>query len=241
MKKVLIIIPAYNEEGNIERTVQSIIDYRESNVLFFDLDYLVVNDGSKDNTPEILDLLNFNHVDLVQNLGIGGCVQTGYIYAVRNNYDVAVQFDGDGQHDISSIGQVVTPILEDQADFVIGSRFVDKTNENFQSTVARRMGINLISKAIKLMTGRKIYDTTSGYRAASKPVVDYLAKHYPVSYPEPESIVRIIKKGYRVQEVHANMFERLEGTSSIKSFKAVAYMLDVLLSIFIAGLMKEKD
>ena len=241
MKKVLMIIPAYNEEGNIEKTVNSIIAYREANYLSFQLDYLVVNDGSKDSTPRILDQLQFNHVDLVQNLGIGGCVQTGYIYASRNGYDIAVQFDGDGQHDIASINDVISPILKGEADFTIGSRFVTKTNGNFQSTVARRMGINLISKAIKLMTGRKIYDTTSGYRAASGPVIDYLSRHYPVSYPEPESIVRIIKKGYRVKEVHANMFERLEGTSSIRAFKVVTYMLDVLLSIFIAGLMKERD
>lgn len=241
MKKVLMIIPAYNEEGNIEKTVNSIIAYREANYLSFQLDYLVVNDGSKDSTPRILDQLQFNHVDLVQNLGIGGCVQTGYIYAARNGYDIAVQFDGDGQHDIASINDVISPILKGEADFTIGSRFVTKTNGNFQSTVARRMGINLISKAIKLMTGRKIYDTTSGYRAASGPVIDYLSRHYPVSYPEPESIVRIIKKGYRVKEVHANMFERLEGTSSIRAFKVVTYMLDVLLSIFIAGLMKERD
>lgn len=241
MKKVLMIIPAYNEEGNIEKTVRSIIDYREDSELPFQLDYLVVNDGSTDETPNILDRLGFNHIDLVQNLGIGGCVQTGYIYAVRNEYDIAVQFDGDGQHDIRSISNVVGPILEGQADFTIGSRFIDKSSQNFQSTAARRMGINLISKAIKLMTGKKIYDTTSGYRAASKPVIAYLSKHYPVSYPEPESIVRIIKKGYRVQEIHANMFERLEGTSSIRAFKVVVYMLDVLLSIFIAGLMKERD
>ncbi|MGT2832086.1 glycosyltransferase family 2 protein [Streptococcus halotolerans] len=241
MKKVLMIIPAYNEEGNIEKTVKSIIDYRESKKLPFQLDYLVVNDGSKDSTPKILDQLQFNHVDLVQNLGIGGCVQTGYIYAVRNNYDVAVQFDGDGQHDITSIENVVGPVLKGDADFTIGSRFVDKSIDNFQTTAARRMGIKLISKAIKLMTGKKIYDTTSGYRAASAPVIAYLSKHYPVAYPEPESLARIIKKGFRVKETHANMFERLEGTSSIKAFKIVTYMLDVLLSIFIAGLMKERD
>lgn len=241
MKKILIIIPAYNEEGNITKTVNNILQFKQRQNLSFQLDYVVVNDGSTDRTPQILDEHRFNHIDLVQNLGIGGCVQTGYIYAMRHHYDIAVQFDGDGQHDINSIIDVVSPILGAEADFTIGSRFVDKRSSNFKSTKARRMGITLISKAIKLMTGVKIYDTTSGYRAASSEVVSYLAHYYPVSYPEPESIVRIIKKGFTVREVHANMFERQEGVSSIRAFKVIVYMMDVLISIFIAGLMKEKD
>ncbi|PZO94882.1 glycosyltransferase family 2 protein [Streptococcus halichoeri] len=239
MKKVLLIIPAYNEEGSIEKTVRTIEAYRSTTVLPFELDYVVINDGSKDNTGLILDKHGFNHIDLVQNLGIGGGVQTGYIYAQRQDYDVAVQFDGDGQHDIRSIQNVVQPILANQADFVIGSRFVNKTLENFQSTVMRRVGINLISNAIKLTTGKRVYDTTSGYRAANKTVIAYFADHYPVQYPEPESTTRLLKKGFRLKEVPANMFEREAGVSSISSLKAIFYMTDVLTSIIIAGFLKE--
>ncbi|SQG44509.1 Glycosyl transferase, group 2 family protein [Streptococcus porcinus] len=241
MKKVLLIIPAYNEEGSIEKTVSNIVSYREEHQLPFLLDYIVINDGSKDRTADILDAKGLHHIDLIQNLGIGGGVQTGYIYALRKDYDVAVQFDGDGQHDINSIVQVVMPVLDEEVDFVIGSRFVDRSIENFQSTFMRRLGINLISIAIKLTTGKKIYDTTSGYRAGNKKVIAYFADRYPVAYPEPESIVSLLKKGLKVKEMPANMFERLEGVSSIRAFKSVTYMIDVLISILIAGFMKEKD
>lgn len=241
MKKVILIIPAYNEQGSIKNTVNKIEEFKHNNDLVFQLDYIVINDGSTDNTAKILDKHAINHIDLIQNLGIGGGVQTGYIYALRQGYDVALQFDGDGQHDIASIESLVVPVLKDEADFVIGSRFIDKSIENFQSTYMRRLGINLISLAIKLVTGKKIHDTTSGYRAGNKKVIAYFASRYPVAYPEPESIVRLLKKGLRVKEMPANMFERLEGVSSIRAFKSVTYMIDVLISIIIAGFMKEKD
>ena len=241
MKKVILIIPAYNEQGSIKNTVNKIEEFKHNNDLVFQLDYIVINDGSTDNTAKILDKHAINHIDLIQNLGIGGGVQTGYIYALRQGYDVAVQFDGDGQHDIASIESLVVPVLKDEADFVIGSRFIDKSIENFQSTYMRRLGINLISLAIKLVTGKKIHDTTSGYRAGNKKVIAYFASRYPVAYPEPESIVRLLKKGLMVKEMPANMFERLEGVSSIRAFKSVTYMIDVLISIIIAGFMKEKD
>ena len=241
MKKVLLIIPAYNEEGSIEKTVAMIERHKSETELPFTLDYVVINDGSTDETPHILDREHIHHIDLVQNLGIGGAVQTGYMYAYRNQYDIAVQFDGDGQHDITSLVDVVQPIFRKEADFVIGSRFIDKSTENFQSTKMRRVGINLISFAIKLVTGKRIYDTTSGYRAANKAVIQYFAHRYPVAYPEPESSVRLLKKGYHIQEVTANMFEREEGVSSIRALKSITYMMDVLTSILIAGFMKEKD
>ncbi|KXT79142.1 glycosyltransferase family 2 protein [Streptococcus sp. DD13] len=241
MKRVLLIIPAYNEEGSIQKTVSMIEQYKHATDLPFVLDYIVINDGSTDATPQILDREGIPHIDLVQNLGIGGGVQTGYLYANRQGYDVAVQFDGDGQHDIASIEDVVGPVLTEEADFTIGSRFIDKSKENFQSTFMRRVGINLISFAIRLVTRKKIYDTTSGYRAANARVIAYFSKRYPVAYPEPESIVRLLKKGYKVKEVPANMFEREEGVSSIRAFKSVTYMIDVLTSILIAGFMKESD
>lgn len=241
MKKVLLIIPAYNEEKSIQNTVKMVENFKNENKLPFVLDYVVINDGSKDGTQKILDDNRLQHVDLVQNLGIGGAVQTGYIYALRNGYDIAVQFDGDGQHDIASIEDVVSPILSEEYDFTIGSRFIKESSENFKSTKARRMGINLISFAIKFVTGNKIYDTTSGYRAANRSVIKYFSKNYPMAYPEPESIVRLMKHGYKVKEVPAHMFERAEGESSISAFKSVTYMMDVLTSIMIAGFMKEAE
>ncbi|WEV60906.1 glycosyltransferase family 2 protein [Streptococcaceae bacterium ESL0729] len=243
MKKVILIIPAYNEEKSIVNTVKMVEDFKKERAkdLSFILDYVVINDGSKDNTKQVLEEHKLNHVNLIQNLGIGGAVQTGYLYAFRNDYDVAVQFDGDGQHDIASIEDIVAPILNNQADFVIGSRFVQEDQDNFKSTAARRMGINLISQAIKLVTGKRIYDTTSGYRAANRELIKYFSENYPVAYPEPETIVRVIKHGNRILEVAAHMFERTEGESSISALKSVTYMMDVLTSIFIAGLMKEVD
>ncbi|OFI48725.1 glycosyl transferase family 2 [Floricoccus tropicus] len=241
MKKVLLIIPAYNEEKSILNTVRMVENYKEHNTVPFVLDYVVINDGSKDKTLDVLIENKLNHINLVQNLGIGGAVQTGYLYALRKGYDIAVQFDGDGQHDIASIEEVVTPLLNEEYDFTIGSRFIDESSDNFQSTVARRMGINLISAAIKFVTGNKIYDTTSGYRAANRSVINYFSKNYPMAYPEPESIVRLMKHGYKVKEVPAHMFERTEGESSISALKSVTYMMDVLTSILIAGIMKEAE
>ncbi|MFI3620564.1 glycosyltransferase family 2 protein [Vagococcus fluvialis] len=229
--KVLIIIPAYNEEGSILKTAQSIETYIPS--VPFTLDYIIINDGSTDKTKEILIENELPSVHLIKNLGIGGAVQTGYIYAKQNNYDIAVQFDGDGQHDIKSIEDLVSPILKDEADFTIGSRFVEGSPSEFKTSASRRMGINLISLFIKFKTKKTILDVTSGYRAANKEVIDYFSKHYPKKYPEPETNAILIKQNRRVKEVGVNMFERLEGKSSITPIKSVRYMIEVLTSILI--------
>lgn len=237
--KVLLIIPAYNEEQSIERTIQMVTSYQDK--VDFVLDYVVINDGSTDGTAEILDKKNINHVDLITNLGIGGAVQTGYKYALSHDYDVAVQFDGDGQHDISSINAIITPIAMGKADLVIGSRFVEKGTSGFQTTFMRRFGVNVISFFIRLVTGKKVFDTTSGYRAGNRKVISFFAQRYPVKYPEPESIVHILKKKMRVDEKGVNMFERQGGESSITPIKSIRYMIEVCSSILIATLMKEDD
>lgn len=231
MKKVLIMVPAYNEEGAILETVETIRRYRKNNILDFELDWVVINDGSKDKTQEIIENNHINHVNLVANLGIGGAVQTGYKYAMYNDYDVAVQFDGDGQHDITEIKKLVSPILRNDSDFVIGSRFVDNEKENFKSTVMRRVGINLISFFIKALTGKKIYDTTSGYRAVNKEIICLFAEDYPQVYPEPQTTTLVALKKMRISELPVNMFERTTGESSITPFKSIIYMMDVLSSI----------
>ena len=222
--KILMIIPAYNEEESILHTVEGIIDYRKN--VDFQLDYLVINDGSTDNTKNILIQNKLNAIHLVQNLGIGGAVQTGYKYALDNNYDVAVQFDGDGQHDIRSLNSLIQPILLGKADMVIGSRFVGETLSEFQTSFMRRFGIGVISNMIKLTTGIRIWDTTSGYRLGNKKVIAQFARRYPTKYPEPESSVHLIKQNFKIVEASANMFERAGGVSSITPFKSIRYMVE---------------
>lgn len=237
--KVLLIIPAYNEEESILKTVTSIETFRQT--VDYQLDYIVVNDGSTDRTKEILTEHQINAVHLVMNLGIGGAVQTGYKYAQRHDYDIAVQFDGDGQHDINSLNNLVTPIQNGEADFTIGSRFLQKNQSEFQTTFMRRLGINLISFLIRLVSRKKILDTTSGYRAANRKIIQLFAHRYPTKYPEPESIVHLVKKNYRIKECSVNMFERSGGVSSITPIKSITYMSEVCTSILVAFLMKEND
>lgn len=225
--KVLLIIPAYNEQENIKETVKKTEDYSK------EIDYIVINDGSTDNTEKILTENKINHIKLVNNLGIGGAVQTGYKYAYENNYDIAIQFDGDGQHDINYISQICEPIINGQADMCIGTRYLDKTESKFQSTFMRRLGANIISTFIRICTRKKITDPTSGFRAVNKNVIEEFSKNYPTEYPEPESTVSLLVNGYRVQEAPVSMNERVGGVSSIRFFKTADYMIKVVLAIII--------
>ena len=229
--KILIIIPAYNEEENILNTYKSIVDYNKKNNTKYDA--LVINDGSKDRTEEILVKNNIKHVKLVQNLGIGGAVQTGYKYALEHDYDVAVQFDGDGQHDVRYVKDIIKPIKENKANMVVGSRFIKDETSDFKSTRLRRVGINLISLFIKLKTKKKIYDTTSGFRAVDKNIIKLFSENYPTEYPEPISSVNVLLKGYKVDEVPVEMKARTAGVSSISKFKSIYYMINVILSIIL--------
>lgn len=237
-KKVLLIIPAYNEEKNILKTYNSIISFNSKNRVNYNV--IVINDGSKDNTEKVLVENNIPHITLIHNLGIGGAVQTGYKYAYENNYDIAVQFDGDGQHDVNYVKNIIDPIINGEADFTIGSRYMDKTTSNFKSTVARQIGIKLISIIIKIVTGKRILDTTSGFRACSSKIISEFAKDYPVEYPEPITSTELLKKGYNLKEVPVSMNERTEGESSIKAWKNVYYMVNVYLSIILVGIRRYK-
>jgi glycosyltransferase involved in cell wall biosynthesis len=232
-KKVLLIIPAYNEEENILKTCNNI---KKENK---DLDFIVINDGSKDNTLKILKENNLPHINLIHNLGIGGAVQTGYKYALENNYDIAIQFDGDGQHDVRYVNKLIKPILDGEADFTIGSRFVEELS-TFKSSKARRIGINIISFFIKFFTGKKIYDTTSGFRAVNKDIIRFFAMYYPIEYPEPVSTTELLKQGKRVKEVSVEMNEREGGVSSIRAWKNAYYMFNVILSIIIVSIRRYK-
>ena len=237
MEKVLIIIPAYNEEKSILNTIREIDKYNKHNKQKYD--YIVINDGSTDTTEKILKENNINHISLPRNLGIGGAVQTGYQYAFYKQYDIAIQYDGDGQHDVNYVKEIIKPIEDGKADFVIGSRFVKQLSK-FRTSKARRLGIRVISFFIKLVTGIKIYDTTSGFRAANKKIITDFAASYPLEYPEPITTVELAKKGYRIEEVAVNMKERTGGKSSIHTWKSVYYMVNVILSILIAGTRRYK-
>lgn len=232
--KILLIIPAYNEEQNILKTCKSIIKYNKN------FDYVVINDGSKDNTEEILKKNNLNHISLVENLGIGGAVQTGYKYAYDNNYDIAVQFDGDGQHDINYVLKICELILTEKADMVIGTRYLDKKESTFQSTFMRRLGSKFLSFLIKICTKCKVTDPTSGFRAVNKKIIKFFAENYPSDYPEPESIVKVTKMGYIVKEIPVSMNEREGGVSSINIFQSVYYMMKVSLAIIIDSLERSR-
>ena len=232
--RVLMIIPAYNEEESIFDTVSSILNYRKK--VDFDLDYVVINDGSTDKTKQILEDNHFNAVHLVMNLGIGGAVQTGYKYAYQHNYDVAVQVDDDGQHDPEFLNLMADYLMDKQLDMVIGSRFIEK--QGFQSSKARRVGIIFFSKLIKLLTGKRITDPTSGLRMVGRNVMALFAVDYPRDYPEPESVVAVLRRNMKVEEIPVIMHERMGGVSSISLKKSVYYMVKVTLAILIERIRK---
>ncbi len=223
--KKLVIIPAYNESESIRDTVREIISKAP------DFDYVVVNDCSTDNTLQILMDEGFNYLDLPVNLGIGGAVQAGYRYAEENGYDIAVQVDGDGQHDPEYLGKMAEELEKSEADMIIGSRFIEK--EGFQSSALRRVGIKYFTGLIKLVTGKTVTDPTSGLRMIGRNVIEEFADKYPRDYPEPESVVAILKHRRKVVEMPVKMRERQGGTSSIHMWKSVYYMIKVTIAILI--------
>lgn len=227
--RVLIIIPAYNEDESILKVAHAVHDAG--------YDFVIVNDGSTDLTLEACRSNDIPVLDLSVNLGIGGAVQTGHMYALERGYDIDIQFDGDGQHDISSVPALVEAIQKG-ANLVIGSRFVKEDKGNFKSTGLRRLGIKWLSATIDFVTGKRIYDVTSGFRACDRSAIELFSKDYPIDYPEPESIVNAIKHHMTVMEVPAKMNERQGGTSSIKAFSSMYYMIKVSLAILIQGITR---
>ena len=181
------------------------------------------------------------YLDLPMNLGIGGGVQAGYQYAWAHGYDIAVQFDGDGQHRADQLADLIAPILADEADMVVGSRFVEgKGQSGFQSSALRRLGIGFLSQLIFLLTGKRVRDVTSGFRACNRELIEVFAQRYAQDYPEPEAIITVLVQGYRVREVSSLMRERRGGVSSIQSLKTVHYMLKVSLAVLVMGIRLRK-
>lgn len=223
--KTLVIVPAYNEQDNIMSTVNDL----KTN--FPEGDILIINDCSKDNTLGILKENKIHYLNLPVNLGIGGGVQTGYKYARENHYDIAIQFDGDGQHEARYLKDLVAPLEKDEADIAIGSRFVDK--EGFQSSSARRAGIKILSSLIRALCKVHVRDVTSGMRAVNRLFILEYADHYAQDYPEPEAILYAGLKNARICEVAVQMRERENGKSSISATKSIYYMIKVSLAIII--------
>jgi len=231
--KVIIIIPAYNEESNIERVVEQIV------TKFPQYDYIIINDCSTDSTEQVCRRLNYNYLSLPVNLGIGGAVQCGYQYAHENKYDIAVQLDGDGQHNPDYLELLIKPLQDNEADLVIGSRFIDK--KGFQSSALRRFGINIIRIVIRLCCGVKVTDATSGFRAANIGLIELYSNEYAHDYPEPEAIVTAALNGYRITEMPVVMNERLGGKTSINALRSIYYMLKVPLALIVYRIGNKKQ
>jgi len=226
---VCVIVPAYNEQENIVSVLQDIHNANENYAI------VVIDDGSADFTAKIATKEKIAKViSLPCNLGIGGAVQTGFKYASENDFDVAVQFDGDGQHIAIEIQKLLEPITLNEADAVIGSRFLQKNQQGFRSTFMRRVGIKIFEIICRIFIGQRISDCTSGFRAYNKKAINMLANNYPTDFPEPESVILLKKNSFRIKEVSVEMKERVYGKSSIGGLKSIYYMVKVILSMLMA-------
>ena len=225
MPRLLFIVPAYNEEASVGEVVRALRErYPAAGVL-------VVNDGSSDRTSAIAREHGAIVLDLPFNLGIGTAVQSGLMYAMEHRYELAVQFDGDGQHPVAEIETLLAPVERDQCDVAIGSRYVAQSG--YQTPVARRTGIRILSFVTRLLVRKRVTDPTSGFRALNGAAIDFLAREYPHDYPEPESIIALCRNGFRIMEVKVEMRRRQGGQSSITFLRAIYYMVKVLFGIVI--------
>ncbi|GAB4140142.1 MAG: glycosyltransferase family 2 protein [Bacteroidia bacterium] len=225
--RIAVVIPAYNESASISKVIAE-IQLLNSNAAH-QYTPVVVNDCSTDETGSIIEKLTCVALNLPVNLGIGGAVQTGFKYAFENNFDYAVQVDGDGQHPAEDIPRLLEYALQNNLDVTIGSRFI--TGDGFQSSAFRRAGIKWFTILNRMLTGVTVYDSTSGFRLLNKKALEVVAEYYPDEYPEPEAIILYAAKHLSIGEVQVKMRERQGGTSSINSFKAIYYMWKVTLGV----------
>jgi glycosyltransferase involved in cell wall biosynthesis len=239
--KVAVIVPCFNEQDNIVNVIDDILNNTPKNE---DWQAIVVNDCSTDETFAKLQADGRAVIlDLPCNLGVGAAVQTGFRYASENNFDFALKFDGDGQHRADYIPALLEVLKNDQADFAVGSRFVDNNNQGFKSTCLRRVGIKFFQLLIKLVSGYTPSDPTSGFRAYNRKALKFAIRYYPsFDYPEPEELVLMKKNNFRIKDVFTEMRERQGGVSSISLLKAVYFMFKVGFAIFMVAMRpKEKD
>lgn len=221
--RILAVVPAFNEAASVGGVVREILARG-------DADVVVINDGSTDETSDVARASGARVVDLPYNLGIGAAVQCGFQFAREHGYRVAVQVDGDGQHDPGEIDRLLGALPEG-ADLVLGSRYVERTE--YRAPAARRTGMILFSAVVSALTRQRLHDTTSGFRASTRPVIEYFAEHYPHDYPEVESLVLLRRAGFRVREVSCGFREREGGESSITAGRSVYYVIKVLLALFV--------
>lgn len=220
--KILIIIPAHNEEESLPGLLEEV---RQTGY-----DAVVINDASSDKTEQVAKAAGYPVLTLPVNLGIGGGVQTGFIYALRNGYDIAVQVDGDGQHDPAQIPALIAPILAGEADCTIGSRYMPSDPDiGYKTPFARRMGMHFSTGILRLASGLSIYDTTSGFRALSRKAFSYFATEYPVDHPEAEALLMLHQAGFRIREIPVRLRFRRSGQSLFTFFKAALYPLRVII------------
>jgi glycosyltransferase involved in cell wall biosynthesis len=228
--RLLVIVPAFNEEASIGRVIGQVHEAVPH------ADIVVINDGSTDATALIADRCGAVVLDLPHNLGIGSAMQTGFMYARNNGYDIAVQVDGDGQHDTQEIPEIVGQLLSSDADVVIGSRYIE--DRGYITPWPRRIGIIILSEIISLLVRKRITDPTSGFRALNRRTIHFCAHDYPFDYPEPESVVLFKQAGIKVLEIPVTMNPRYGGQSSITPLRSGYYMIKVILAILI-GLLRE--
>ena len=227
---VLVIVPAYNEAANIEKVLYELTSTEG------EWDVAVINDASKDDTSILAKKTGLATViDLPYNLGIGGCVQTGFKYARRNGYQYTLQFDGDGQHNADEIHKLLEIVKSGNADVAIGSRFSQK-HDGFKSSFLRRIGIKIFEFFSFMLIRQRVTDHTSGFRAYNRKALCFLSEHYPTDYPEPEVVILLGRNGFRIKEAFTQMHERKGGISSIPIHKGPYYMTKVMLSMFMASI-----
>ena len=227
--RTLVIIPAFNEEQSIGDVI---VKVKESVPLAH---IAVISDGSIDSTAQIAERMETFVINLSYNLGIGGAVQTGYIFAHEMGYEIVARLDGDGQHDPAQLPGLIQPVALGEADVVIGSRYVSGCG--YQASLSRAIGIKLFATLVSLITGQRFTDTTSGFQAANRAAAGFLARHLPTDYPEIEGLVLLCRAGFRVREVPVTMRPRQAGESSITPFRAAYYVFKVLLAILM-GLLR---
>jgi len=230
--KILVIIPAFNEEETLRGVILGIRSF------LFQADILVVNDGSTDSTGNIARKEEVLILEHPYNMGIGATMQTGFLYALRNGYDIAIQVDGDGQHNPEFLPSLIEPLLEGQANLVIGSRYL--LDGGFKSTLLRKLGIKFFTSLTWILTRKRVTDPTSGFRAIDQKGIELFVTEYPSDYPEVEALISASKKGLQFQEIPTMMRHRQGGTSSIGILSALYYMVKVTLSISIGFFRRVK-
>ncbi|QSH41014.1 glycosyltransferase family 2 protein [Lentisphaerota bacterium ZTH] len=239
--KICVIIPCYNEAENISSVIDDIMTVVAAEESW---QVITVNDCSADNTLRALETDGRSIVlDLPCNLGVGAAVQAGFKYAVKNDFDFAFKFDGDGQHRAASLRKMLQPLKNNAADLVVGSRFLSKNTEGFQSTPLRRFGIRFFRLLIAALSGCKPSDPTSGLRGYNRKSMEFAARHYPsFDYPEPEELLLMKRNGFSILDIYTRMRERQNGVSSICFMRSIYYMLKVTFAIMMVSLRpKEKE